>query len=105
MEYKPHGCQSNFKCDNILPSGLKCPYSICDECWDYNESHEHLLPTQSHIYYYDCINNANFLHHCEMTPKNFAKSAKKLHDSIATYDKIIRPKEMKIIYYIVSCQL
>ena len=92
MKCKPHGRQSNLNCDNILPSGLKCPYPICDECWDYNESHEYLLPTQTHIYCYDCINNAKFMHHCEMTPKNFAKSGKKLPDQIAINDKNSKTK-------------
>ena len=56
-----------MNCDNILSSGLKCPYSICDQCWDSNESHEHFLSTQTYIYRYDCI-------HSEKTPKNFVKS-------------------------------
>ena len=92
MKCKRHGRQSNLNCDNILPSGLKCPYPICDQCWDYNESHEYLLPTQTHIYCYDCINNAKFMHHCETTTQNFAKSGKRLPDQIAIKDNNSKTK-------------
>ena len=93
MDCKPHGRQSNLKCDNILPFGLKYPYPIFDQCWDSNESHEDLLPTQTHIYCYHCINNTKYMHQCETTPKNFTKSAKRLHESIATaYDKNSKTK-------------
>ena len=53
---KPHGNQSLLVYDNVLPSGLSCPYSVCDECRNYNEGNEHILPTRTSIFCFDCIN-------------------------------------------------
>ena len=53
---KPHGNKSLLICENVLLSGISCPYSVCDECWNYNEGNEHILPTRTSIFCYDCIN-------------------------------------------------
>ena len=54
---KPHGNKAELVCENTLPSGLSCPYSVCDECWDFNEGNEDILPTRTSIFCFDCINS------------------------------------------------
>ena len=63
----PHGVKSHLICESTLPSGLPCPYSICDLCWDYIEGKEDILPTRTSIYCFDCLNNLNG-HKCQVTP-------------------------------------
>ena len=65
---KPHGNKSELVCENTLPSGLSCPYSVCDECWDYNEGNEDILPKRTSIFCFDCINALKAKYRHEVIP-------------------------------------
>ena len=65
---KPHDNKSELTCKNILPSGLPCPYSVCDSCWDFNEGNEDILPTRTSIFCFDCINNLKMWHKRDVSP-------------------------------------
>ena len=65
---KPHGNKAELVCENTLPSGLSCPYSVCDECWDYNEGNEDILPTRTSIFCFDCINSLKAKYRKEVMP-------------------------------------
>ena len=65
---KPHDNKSELTCENILPSGLPCPYSVCDSCWDFNEGNEDILPTRTSIFCFDCINNLKMWHKRDVSP-------------------------------------
>ena len=68
IQCKPHGKRSELVCENTLPSGLSCPYSVCDECWDYNEGNEDILPKRTSIFCFDCINAIKAKYRHEFIP-------------------------------------
>ena len=68
LSCKPHGNKAELVCENTLPSCLSCPYSVCDECWDYNERNEDILPTQTSIFCFDCINSLKAKYRHQVKP-------------------------------------
>ena len=65
---KPHGNKAELVCENTLPSGLSCPYSVCDGCWDYNEGNEDILPKRTSIFCFVCINALKAKYRHEVIP-------------------------------------
>ena len=54
---KPHDIASDLYCTNKLKSGLTCPNSICDHCFEMNAMSLNLLPSRTDIFFFDCIQN------------------------------------------------